>query len=108
MNNIESKYKVGDRVRVKSIEWYNLNKDKHGEIIKNDITLVKEMSAYCGKKVEIEIIYSNGIVVLKGNDWWWRDWMLEDDLSTKEQQVLEQLERVQAELDKLRALCNSK
>ena len=26
------KYKIGDRVRIKSIDWYNENKDKNGYI----------------------------------------------------------------------------
>ena len=45
--------------------------------------------------------------LLKGNEWCWADWMFEKELSTKEQQVLEQIERVQQELDKLRVLCNN-
>lgn len=101
--------KVGDRVKVKSLEWYNSNKNKRGEIVKDDIILVKEMSAYCGKEVEIEKIYSNGIVVLKSNDWYWSDWMFEDelDINTNKQQILKLVERVQAELAELRALCNN-
>ena len=66
------------------------------------------MSECCGKEFEVSYVYPNEIYLLKDADWLWEDWMFEDELSTKEQQVLKQLERVQAELDKLRALCNSK
>lgn len=78
--------------------------------IENQLLFFKEMSEYCGKEVEIEKIYSNSIVVLKGNDWWWRDWMFEDelDINTNKQQILKHIERIQQELDKLRALYNSK
>ena len=37
----------------------------------------------------------------------WEDWMFEEESKTKEQQVLEQIERVQQEIDKLRLLYNS-
>jgi len=107
---MESKYKVGDKVRIKSLDWYNSNKDEDGEIgLHSDEYLFLEvMSEYCGKECEVSHVYSNGEYSLKGNGWIWNDWMFEEELSAKEQQVLEQIERVQVELDKLRALCNSK
>ena len=107
---MESKYKIGDKVRVKSLDWYNSNKDKYGEIRlhSDEYFFLKVMSASCGKDFEVHCIYPNGGIILKEDAWIWEDWMFEDELSTKEQQVLEQIERVQVELDKLRALCNSK
>lgn len=33
-----SKYKIGDKVRIKSIEWYNQNKDSFGLVL-SDITV---------------------------------------------------------------------
>ena len=104
---MESKHKAGDKVRVKSLEWYNSNKNEDGEITMNRITFIKEMSKYCGEEFEIRYVSPNGICHLKGINWFWSDWMFEEELSTKEQQTIEQLERVQAELDKLRALCNN-
>ena len=97
---MESKYKVGDKVRVKSLEWYNSNKNENGEIVKGYITFLEGMSEYCGKYFEVSYVYPNGICLLKGINWWWHNWMLEDELSTKEQQALEQLEHVKAELYK--------
>lgn len=46
------KYKIGDRVRIKSIDWYNKNKDKNGYV---DVGVLfdKEMSRWCGKTMTI-------------------------------------------------------
>ena len=107
---MESKYKVGDKVRVKSLEWYNSNKDEDGEIREDGQTFLKCMSEYCGKEYEVSYVYPNGICILKEiNWWWWYDWMFEDEviIDDKQQQILEQIERVQTELDKLRLLYNN-
>lgn len=46
------KYNVGDRVRIKSIDWYNRNKDKNGYV---DVGVLfdEEMSRWCGKTMTI-------------------------------------------------------
>ena len=49
------KYKPGDRVRVKSLDWYNTNKNSEGTIIFNGFRIFDEdMSKFCGKVVTIE------------------------------------------------------
>ena len=49
------KYKVGDKVKVKSIDWYNANKNSEGAIIFPDFNIFDEsMSELCGKVVTIE------------------------------------------------------
>lgn len=47
------KYKVGDKVRIKSIEWYNANKDKVGDVLVNNLWFVEPMSEYLGEKATI-------------------------------------------------------
>ena len=103
-----TKYKVGDKVKVKSLEWYESNKDKAGDIY-DDCYFTAGMSEYCGKDFEIESIRPSGGIILKGIYCDWRDWMFEDkpDIITNKQQILEQLEHIQQELDKLRVLCNN-
>ena len=46
------KYNVGDRVQIKSIDWYNRNKDKNGYV---DVGVLfdEEMSRWCGKTMTI-------------------------------------------------------
>ena len=47
------KYKVGDKVKVKSLEWYETNKDTNDNVHLSDEYFVSEMSIYCGKIVTI-------------------------------------------------------
>lgn len=47
------KYKVGDRVRIKSFEWYNENKDKNGNVHCGDKVFDDYMSVFCGSVVTI-------------------------------------------------------
>ncbi len=48
------KYGVGDRVRIKSIDWYNENKDKMERICFKHENFIPEMSQYCGKILTIK------------------------------------------------------
>ena len=88
---MKSKYKVGDKVRVKSLDWYNSNKDENGDVLPHSdecfVFFPEEMSEYCGKECEVVCVYSNGAYSLKGMQWYWADWMFEEESSTKEQQV---------------------
>ena len=45
------RFKVGDRVRIKSLDWYNENKNKFGKVWTSDgeIPFDKCMSEWCGK-----------------------------------------------------------
>ena len=49
------KYKKGDKVKVRSLDWYNANKNSEGAIIFNDFRIFDDsMSEFCGKVVTIE------------------------------------------------------
>ena len=76
------KYKVGDKVKIKSLEWYNQNKDSYGDIYLNDygISFIKEMSVFCGK--EATVVFDLGgeyQIDIDNKKWSWKDWMLEDE-----------------------------
>lgn len=54
------KYKAGDRVKIKSLDWYNKNKDKKGDVICLAAKFTSRMKHLCGKVVTIDTAY-NGI-----------------------------------------------
>ena len=62
------KYKIGDKVRVKSIDWYNRNERKNGTVLIGP-GFVEDMSKYCGKEYFIEKYFYNWYV-LNGIDCW--------------------------------------
>jgi len=79
-----TKFKVGDTVRVKSIEWYNENKDGFGCINQSPSTLCFNsfMSTICGLEIKItQIDHRDGsfqnIGILGGI--WLTDWMVENE-----------------------------
>lgn len=54
------KYKLGDRVRIKSLDWYNQNKDEDGFVHCGDRVFDDYMSVFCGSVVTIRGIYHTG------------------------------------------------
>ena len=50
------KYQIGDRVRIKSLDWYNENKNKIGFICFDHANFIPEMSRYCGEILTINQI----------------------------------------------------
>ena len=53
------KYKVGDKVRIKSLDWYNENKDEDGDVpCVCDILFLERMKKYCGKILTISKVYN--------------------------------------------------
>ena len=76
-------YKVGDKVRIKSLDWYNENKDKDGNVPLIDNTnskynFIKIMQRFCGKVMTISSanVYSYNMVEDIDN-YFWTDEMIE-------------------------------
>ena len=55
------KYKPGDKVKIKSLEWYNANKDEDGRVMFDYIGFCKEMTKYCGAVLTIMTIGNQDI-----------------------------------------------
>ena len=91
------KYKVGDKVKIKSLEWYNQNKEyEYGFYVKNilldnecgfhvnNILFDNEMSKCCSKTAVITKANENSLyykIDIDSGSWFWYDWMFEDDFS---------------------------
>ena len=75
------KYKVGDRVRIKNIDWYNKNKDNNGNIELSTHFFTQEMSQFCGKVMTIKDVFEymndNVIYYIDGIGYDWTDDMIE-------------------------------
>lgn len=83
------KYKPGDKVRIKSLDWYNENKDEDGRVMCGCTGFCKEMKDYCGKELTIDFIYDSdgkSLYVMKEPkiNWGFTDEMIEGP--TDEQQ----------------------
>lgn len=47
------KFELGQKVTIKSLDWYNSNKDKNGAIVLSTEVFVEDMAEYCGKVATI-------------------------------------------------------
>lgn len=80
---------LGQKVTIKSLDWYNSNKDENGAIKLAAETFVKEMAEYCGKTATILDAFedldgeSDAIMYridLDNRDWNWTDEMFEPEM----------------------------
>lgn len=85
------KFKVGDKVRVKSLEWYNANEygSTNTSVSTVELGFVEAMASHCGKVLKITAI-SSDYYITDGNIYCWQDWMLEDEVVTEEKETTEE------------------
>ena len=62
-NTFIMKYKAEDKVRIKSLDWYNKNKDKTNEIECDSVYFIPDMTIFCNKIVTISSVWSNTLEV---------------------------------------------
>lgn len=75
------KYNVGDKVQIKSLDWYNENKDEDGIVELSTHIFTPGMSQFCGKVMTIEDVFEdiddNGVYYMEEIDYDWTDEMIE-------------------------------
>lgn len=92
------KYKKGDKVRVRSLEWYNANKNSEGAIIFHNWRIFDDsMSEFCGTVVTIDAYNLRGDyydIKEDGKVNYWSDDMFEGLAIEKPQEKMVSLEQV--------------
>jgi hypothetical protein len=83
------KYNVGDKVRIKSLDWYNENKNEDGMIPCGDYAFSEHMIEFCGKEKVISNVSNNGFKSYEMEDdfFYWTDDMIEEFIESKKDMV---------------------
>ena len=72
------KYKAGDRVKIKSIDWYNENKDKDGDVLCGEFAFLEGMKKFCSETLTILEDVDDGYLMLEDDlGYVWTDEMFE-------------------------------
>ena len=89
------KYKAGDKVKIKSLEWYNTNKNDFGLIFCNNICFDEKMIEFCGKTVTIVAQRDNKYYFIKEDNClsFWSEDMIEG-LADEPQEKMVSLDKV--------------
>lgn len=88
------KYKVGDKVRIKSREWYEKNKNISGNILFGDTLFIAAMHRYCGNIATITSVGDIYRIDIDNGKWGWTDEMLEDDEPQVSEMLLQDIANV--------------
>jgi hypothetical protein len=77
--SMETNFKEGDIVRIKSLDWYNNNKDEKGNVTVTgySCSFTKVLSELCGKCLVIEKVEDTGGIYLNDLPYVFYEWMLE-------------------------------
>ena len=86
------KYKVGDKVRIKSLDWYNENKSKsHGTVACGGKYFEYDMREWCGKIMTILEVYQTCYIMEEdGAKDLWTDEMIEGLVEEEEIEFTEE------------------
>ena len=84
-------YNIGDKVRIKSIDWYKENKDTDGKVWTSggQIPFDKCMSEWCGKVMTISHVRADHYTMVEDLVGYWTDEMIE---GLVEEEALKQYE----------------
>jgi hypothetical protein len=72
-------FDVGDKVKIKSLDWYRTNKDDYGEVCISP-GFILDMAKFCGKTATIVDIheYNHYTIDIDGENWNWSEEFFED------------------------------
>lgn len=87
------KYKVGDKVKIKGLDWYYSNSDCMGKVNCGDFDFTTLQTSYCGKTLEI-LSVCDGFYIMKSVGHLWTDEMIEGLVDTEPQEKMVSLEQV--------------
>ena len=85
------KYKVGDKVKIKSLDWYNSNKDEYGRVACGYHIFTEEMSKFCGQTMIICNITNLGVMYMGGNSHYWTNEMFDDAIAIEPDNYIQHL-----------------
>ena len=88
-------YKEGDKVKIKSLDWYNENKDKDDSVICLYSYFDKDMSKFCDKIVTIKSLHGchnvKAFRIIEDDGYsWWSDDMIEGLVEEEEIEFTEE------------------
>ena len=92
------KYKPGDKVRIKSLDWYEANKCD-GLVMCDGIAFPQMMTDWCGKELTIDCIFTDergsGYIMKEPNiHWRFTDSMIEDPVGGDPKETMVSLDKV--------------
>ena len=72
------KYKVGDKVRIKSLDWYDENKDNNGNVDCRNANFIPDMVIYCGDILTVRNINEDlSYYHMEGSQYAFKDEMID-------------------------------
>ena len=96
----ENNYKVGDRVRIKSFDWFKANEYSGQGMYDDVLAFLKMTDECCGKEFTIDFIFTDergtGYIMKEPNAFQWRftDSMIEGPVDAEPQEKMVSLEEV--------------
>lgn len=88
------RYKRGDRVKIKGLDWYYSNSDCMGRVNCGDFDFTTLQTSYCGKTLEISSV-CDGFYIMKNVGHHWTDEMIEGLADIEPQEKMVSLNKVE-------------
>ena len=89
----DMKYKAGDKVKIKGLDWYYRNSDCVGNVKCGDFDFTTLQTNYCGKTLEI-LSVCDDFYMMKSVGHHWTDEMIEGLANEEPQEKMVSLEQV--------------